>query len=68
MTLAEFKEQTRTRRSKTDTMVAANVKLVVLDDDPEIVGVLWWYDRQKPSKPWGFLMKKKDLPVVNISP
>ena len=60
MTLTEVQEQCRTR-GNTDTLVATDVKLVVLDDNPEIVAVMWRYERQRYSKPWYFLMKKEDL-------
>ena len=71
MKLAEYKEKIRKkqirRRGNTDEMVAESVEIVVFTDVPEIVAVLWWYDRQKSdTKPWGFLMKKKDLNIRGI--
>lgn len=66
MTLAEVQEQCRTR-GNTDTLVATDVRLVVLDDNPEIVAVMWQYERQRYSKPWYFLMKKEDLSLsINL--
>ena len=59
----EFKQQCR-RRGNTDELVVEDVKLVVLEDQPEIVALMLQYNRQRSNKPWGFLLKKKDLPLV----
>ena len=67
MTLAELKEQCRKRNSKTDAMIATRVKLVALDDKPEIVAVMWWYEGERYRMPWYFLMKKEDLSLsINL--
>ena len=63
MNSVEFKQQCR-RRGKTDELVVEDVKLVVLEDQPEIVALMLQYNRQRSSKPWGFLLKKNDLPLV----
>ena len=61
MTLAQVKKQCRKRGSKTDEMIATDIKFVVLDDNPEIVAVMWWYEGKRSRKPWYFLMRKEDL-------